>query len=400
MTHCPSSIPDPYARVLSLRPARPSARSDIQAKAQPSLRAGAGGVGGLVAVSVDGDYYFPGYDNNGNVIGYWNEDGEIVAEYAYDAFGNTIYEDGSMADFFPHRFSTKYYDADTDLYYYGYRYYSPSLGRWISRDPISERGGNNLYAFCANRSLSCIDLIGTIALVLNCAAKEEAFTDKSSSVFAGISGKVYYMTNKLKRVSDIQFDNAVQRRAVKLNGKPFWGRKSSFVSIIEREEKSQFLNARKYSFEQAKNKLRNLVQIADKPWDEVAVVFHGSFYEESGEYDFSTHFVPTSGFNDWSEQYPASKTTAELGAIAKGLRGKFYIISCYRSYDEINNQNLYQERIGIQRAKGDVTFNDSARRPTDIDYVCSIWFNTAKIERKLFEEENGPTIPGDPEPHE
>ena len=33
-----------------------------------------------LAVSVDGDFYFPGYDNNGNVIGYWNEDGDLVAE--------------------------------------------------------------------------------------------------------------------------------------------------------------------------------------------------------------------------------------------------------------------------------------------------------------------------------
>ncbi len=123
-------------------PISPSpARSAIQAKTQPGLQVG---VGGLVAVSVDGDYYFPGYDNNGNVIGYWNEDGEIVAEYAYDAFGNTISATGSMADVFPHRFSTKYYDAETDLYYYGYRYYSPSLGRWISRDPIGEEGGLNL----------------------------------------------------------------------------------------------------------------------------------------------------------------------------------------------------------------------------------------------------------------
>ena len=81
---------------------------------------------------------FPGYDDNGNVIGYWDEDGDLVAEYAYDAFGNTISATGSMADVFPHRFSTKYYDAETDLYYYGYRYYSPSLGRWISRDPIKE----------------------------------------------------------------------------------------------------------------------------------------------------------------------------------------------------------------------------------------------------------------------
>ena len=103
-------------------------RSAIQAMAQPSLRAGAGGVGGLVAVSIDGDYYFPGYDNNGNVIGYWNEDGDLVAEFAYDAFGNAIDESGSMASVFPHRFSTKYYDAETDLYYYGYRYYS----RWVT----------------------------------------------------------------------------------------------------------------------------------------------------------------------------------------------------------------------------------------------------------------------------
>ena len=125
-------------------------RSATQAKAQPSLRTGAGGVGGLVAVSIDGDFYFPGYDNNGNVIGSWDESGSIVAEYAYDAFGNTISSSGSMADVFTHRFSTKYYDAETDLYYYGYRYYSPSLGRWICRDPMEERESG-----CARRDGSC-----------------------------------------------------------------------------------------------------------------------------------------------------------------------------------------------------------------------------------------------------
>ena len=121
---------------------------------------GAGGVGGLVAVSVGGDYYFPGYDDNGNVIGYWDEAGDLVAEYVYDAFGNTISATGPMADVFPHRFSTKYYDAETDLYYYGYRYYSPSLGRWISRDPIEEEGGMNLYAFVANTPTHVFDVLG------------------------------------------------------------------------------------------------------------------------------------------------------------------------------------------------------------------------------------------------
>jgi RHS repeat-associated protein len=31
-----------------------------------------------------------------------------------------------MADSFRHRFSTKYYDAETGLYYYGYRFYAPN----------------------------------------------------------------------------------------------------------------------------------------------------------------------------------------------------------------------------------------------------------------------------------
>src|ERR1035437_9271426 len=36
--------------------------------------------------------------------------------------------------------STKYLDKETGLYYYGYRFYSPQLGRWPSRDPIGEKG--------------------------------------------------------------------------------------------------------------------------------------------------------------------------------------------------------------------------------------------------------------------
>ena len=100
--------------------------------------------------NIGGVWYFPLYDANGNVTDYVSETGEVVASYAYDAFGRTIAQSGSMADTFPFRFSTKYYDAEADLYYYGYRYYSPELGRWLTRDPIEEDGGDNLYAFCGN----------------------------------------------------------------------------------------------------------------------------------------------------------------------------------------------------------------------------------------------------------
>ena len=44
--------------------------------------------------------------------------------------------------------------------YYGYRYYHPELGRWLSRDPIGEEGGINLYAMVRNRQISLLDILG------------------------------------------------------------------------------------------------------------------------------------------------------------------------------------------------------------------------------------------------
>ncbi len=121
---------------------------------------GAGGVGGLVAVSIGGNFYFPCYDHNGNILAYVSESGTLVAQYTYDAFGNTIAQSGSMVNDFRYRFSTKYYDAETSLYYYGYRFYSPSLSRWLNRDPIEERGGVNLYCLLRNQAINRADRLG------------------------------------------------------------------------------------------------------------------------------------------------------------------------------------------------------------------------------------------------
>ena len=149
---------------------------------------GAGGVGGLLAVSMGGQYYFPCHDANGNITAYVDESGTVVAEYAYDAFGGTIAKSGSMADAFAHRFSTKYYDSETGLYYYGYRFYSLELHRWLNRDPIEEDGGLNLYAFCENNGINAVDVLGKSAYVFIYDSHDEMFQSWANSVKDKIEG--------------------------------------------------------------------------------------------------------------------------------------------------------------------------------------------------------------------
>lgn len=127
-----------------------------------SLR-GAGGVGGLLGVEeLSGTYsgvYYYAYDANGNVAQVLNGAGGTAAHYEYDPFGNTIYSSGAYANRNSFRFSTKYRD-EGGFYYYGYRYYDPAMGRWLSRDPIGENGGRNLYAFVRNGPIHHIDALG------------------------------------------------------------------------------------------------------------------------------------------------------------------------------------------------------------------------------------------------
>ncbi|MBQ7191192.1 MAG: RHS repeat-associated core domain-containing protein, partial [Kiritimatiellae bacterium] len=91
------------------------------------------------------------------VTAYISETGAVVAEYKYDAFGNTITQSGSFSDTFRHRFSTKPWIAALGVYDYGERLYSPALRRWMSRDPIEEEGGLNLYAMCGNDAVNGVD---------------------------------------------------------------------------------------------------------------------------------------------------------------------------------------------------------------------------------------------------
>jgi len=127
--------------------------------------AGAGGVGGLLLVAdyTTGTTNFVAYDGNGNVAALTDAaTGAASARYDYGPFGEPLRATGLVATNNPIRFSTKYTDSQSGFLYYGFRYYNPSTGRWISRDPIEEAGGSQLYVFGRNGPLTSIDILGLV----------------------------------------------------------------------------------------------------------------------------------------------------------------------------------------------------------------------------------------------
>jgi RHS repeat-associated protein len=130
---------------------------------------GAGGIGGLLARShgyssgnwTSHNFYHA--DGGGNITSMVNNHASaaaVVASYRYDPFGRTLSQSGTMAAANVYRFSSKEIHVQSGMYGYGFRFYDPTLQRWLNRDPIFEAGGINLYGFVRNQPTRRIDPFG------------------------------------------------------------------------------------------------------------------------------------------------------------------------------------------------------------------------------------------------
>ena len=81
-----------------------------------------------------------------------------VATFDYGPYGELLASSGDV-DCCPFRWQSKLWDSACGLYYFGFRHYSPQTG-WISRDPIAEAGGLNLYAYCQGDPVNGHDPLG------------------------------------------------------------------------------------------------------------------------------------------------------------------------------------------------------------------------------------------------
>jgi RHS repeat-associated protein len=130
------------------------------------------GIGALTQITDHGSgkTYLPAYDSKGNIAALFNAaNGNLAAAYEYSPYGESLRAqviDATVAEQ-PFRFSSKFADPETGLVYFGRRYYSPSKGRFLGRDPIDERGGLNLYGFVGNNSINRWDLLGLAVQLYN-----------------------------------------------------------------------------------------------------------------------------------------------------------------------------------------------------------------------------------------
>ncbi|MGH9906311.1 MAG: RHS repeat domain-containing protein, partial [Pyrinomonadaceae bacterium] len=96
-------------------------------------------------------------DGLGSIIAETDSNGAPTTEYTYEPFGNTTQASSGGQ---PHQFNSRENDS-TGLYYYRARYYSPTLQRFISEDPVGLGGGDtNFYTYTANDPINYIDPLG------------------------------------------------------------------------------------------------------------------------------------------------------------------------------------------------------------------------------------------------
>ena len=107
-------------------------------------------------------YYFT--NAQGDVTRIEDPNGNVLATYAYDAWGRNYSASGSMQNINPLRYRGYYQDAETNFYYLQSRYYDPSIARFINADSYASTGqgflGYNMFAYCGNDPVNRVDADG------------------------------------------------------------------------------------------------------------------------------------------------------------------------------------------------------------------------------------------------
>ncbi len=151
----------------------------------------AGGIGGILASTQAGGTAIYHCDFNGNIVNVSSSRQSLQASYTYSVFGEVLKKKGTFHS--RYQFASKEYDAASGLNYYGYRLYASETGRWLSRDPLEEDGGENLFAFCGNEPVNKADFLGLdyLECLAACIEQNDPMNALIDSFIGRISAKLY-----------------------------------------------------------------------------------------------------------------------------------------------------------------------------------------------------------------
>ncbi|MGE7625452.1 RHS repeat domain-containing protein [Viridibacillus sp. NPDC096237] len=103
-------------------------------------------------------------NQRGDVLSIRDGDDNEVGSYSYDAYGNILTLEGSIAKENPIRYAGYYYDDESENYYLQARYYNPANGAFLALDPLpgndDEPLSQNGYTYGNNNPVKYVDPLG------------------------------------------------------------------------------------------------------------------------------------------------------------------------------------------------------------------------------------------------
>jgi RHS repeat-associated protein len=114
-----------------------------------------GGFRRAIGIEIDSVAYVPIHDIQGTIryLVDWKT-GAVRERNNCDAFGRGVNPK------IPYAYLGKRYDVDTDLFYFGKRFYDPFMASWTSSDPLGPMQCDNLYQYVFNNPFRYIDPYG------------------------------------------------------------------------------------------------------------------------------------------------------------------------------------------------------------------------------------------------
>ena len=106
--------------------------------------------------------YFYSHDHLGSIRELTDSGGNVRARYSYDPFGQRTRLIGDLDTDFG--FAGMFWLVDSEISMTQFRVYDPSIGRWLSRDPLKNAEtliGPNPYAYVNNNPINWVDPSGT-----------------------------------------------------------------------------------------------------------------------------------------------------------------------------------------------------------------------------------------------